>query len=191
MPGKNERQFPQLPPGRHTQDLPTNGSGQGTPGRPSERVLQGPVSAKWQACMPVPRLCWRVGIRLDDEATLLRHTPKRFGYCAKGATVPTLHELQHASEPCLPKAYLHQRMRNGHGGMPIARSGSGICSCPFSSVHGTRDALNKVEIFEYLGTMMAQDNNHTQAVRHQLVWCTPTWIKNSEKVTKLQVLINV
>jgi hypothetical protein len=40
--------------------------------------------------MPVPRLCWGIRIRLDDEATLPGHTPERLGYHAKGATVPTV-----------------------------------------------------------------------------------------------------
>jgi hypothetical protein len=35
--------------------------------------------------------------------------------------------------------------------------------CQFT-VHG--DALEKVEVFKYLGRMMAQDNNGVQAVRH-------------------------
>jgi hypothetical protein len=33
-------------------------------------------------------------------------------------------------------------------------------------VHG--DALDRVEVFKYLGRMMAQDNNDVQAVRYQL-----------------------
>ena len=36
--------------------------------------------------------------------------------------------------------------------------------CQFT-VHG--DALEKVEVFKYLGRMKAQDNNNTQAVWHQ------------------------
>ncbi len=31
-----------------------------------------------------------------------------------------------------------------------------------------RDALKKVEVFKYLGRMMAQDNNNVQAVQYQL-----------------------
>jgi hypothetical protein len=44
--------------------------------------------------------------------------------------------------------------------------------CQFM-VHG--DALEKVEVFKYLGRMMAQDNNNVQAVRHHLHKAWGTW----------------
>jgi hypothetical protein len=40
-------------------------------------------------------------------------------------------------------------------------------------VHG--DALEKVEVFKYLGRMMAQDNNDAQAMQHQLRKARGTW----------------
>jgi hypothetical protein len=44
--------------------------------------------------------------------------------------------------------------------------------CQFT-VH--RDALEKVEVFKYLGRMMAQDDNNVQAMRHQLHKARGTW----------------
>ncbi len=41
------------------------------------------------------------------------------------------------------------------------------------TVHG--DTLEMVEVFKYLGRMMAQDNNDAQAVRHQLHKAQGTW----------------
>jgi hypothetical protein len=41
------------------------------------------------------------------------------------------------------------------------------------AVHG--DALEKVEVFKYLGKMMVQDDNNVQAVRHQLRKARGTW----------------
>jgi hypothetical protein len=46
--------------------------------------------------------------------------------------------------------------------------------CQFM-VHG--DALEKVEVFKYLGRMMAQDNNDIQAMRHQLSKAWGTWAR--------------
>jgi hypothetical protein len=40
--------------------------------------------------LPVPRLCWGIGIKLDVETPLPGHTPEGSGNCAKGATVPAL-----------------------------------------------------------------------------------------------------
>ncbi len=40
-----------------------------------------------------------------------------------------------------------------------------------------RDALEKVEVFKYLGRMMAQDDNDVQAVRHQLRKARGTWAR--------------
>ncbi len=40
-----------------------------------------------------------------------------------------------------------------------------------------RDALEKVEVFKYLGRMMVQDNNEIQAVRHQLRKARGTWAR--------------
>jgi hypothetical protein len=37
----------------------------GTPGGPSRHVLQGHNSAERQACLPLPRLCWGIRLRLD------------------------------------------------------------------------------------------------------------------------------
>ncbi len=42
---------------------------------------------------------------------------------------------------------------------------SALALCCQFTVHG--DALEKVEVFKYLGRMMAQDNNNVQAMRHQ------------------------
>jgi hypothetical protein len=39
------------------------------------------------------------------------------------------------------------------------------------------DALEKVEVFKYLGKMMAQDNKDAQAVRHQLRKAWGTWAR--------------
>jgi hypothetical protein len=47
-------------------------------------------------------------------------------------------------------------------------------SCQFM-VH--REALEKVEIFRYLGRMMAQDDNNVQAVRHQMRKAWGTWAR--------------
>jgi hypothetical protein len=55
---------------------------------------------------------------------------------AKGAMVPMLQELQHASEPCLPKVCSYQRIHKGHGKTTTARSGSGIGTCSLLSLHG-------------------------------------------------------
>jgi hypothetical protein len=43
---------------------------------------------------------------------------------------------------------------------------SALALCCQFTVH--RDALDRVEVFKYLGRMMAQDDNNVQAVRHQL-----------------------
>jgi hypothetical protein len=40
-----------------------------------------------------------------------------------------------------------------------------------------RDALEKVEVFKYLGRMMAQDNNNVQAMRHQLRKARGAWAR--------------
>ncbi len=78
---------------------------------------------------------------------MLRHhfqdTPEGSGNCAKGATVPALREMQHAGELCLPEAYPHKGVRNGHGKMTTARSSSGLSSGPSSSVHNARGGPQK------------------------------------------------
>ncbi len=43
------------------------------------------------------------------------------------------------------------------------------------TVHG--DALEKVEVFKYLGRMMVQDNNNPQAMGHQLRKAWGTWAR--------------
>ncbi len=50
---------------------------------------------------------------------------------------------------------------------------SALALCCQFTVHG--DALEKVEVFKYLGRMMAQDNNNVQAVRYQLRKARGTW----------------
>jgi hypothetical protein len=55
----------------------------------------------------------------------------------------------------------------------VVASALALC-CQFT-VH--RDALEKVEVFKYLGRMMAQDNNDVQAVRHQLHKARGTWAR--------------
>ncbi len=52
---------------------------------------------------------------------------------------------------------------------------SALALCCQFTVHG--DALEKVEVFKYLGRMMAQDNNNVQAVRHQLHKSRGTWVR--------------
>jgi hypothetical protein len=52
---------------------------------------------------------------------------------------------------------------------------SALALCRQFTVHG--DALEKVEVFKYLGRMMAQDNNTVQAVRHQLRKARGTWAR--------------
>jgi hypothetical protein len=42
-------------------------------------------------------------------------------------------------------------------------------------VHG--EALKKVEVFKYLGRMMAQDDNNVQAMQHQLHKAQGTWAR--------------
>jgi hypothetical protein len=44
--------------------------------------------------------------------------------------------------------------------------------CQFT-VH--KNALEKIEVFKYLGRMMAQDNNNIQAMQHQLRKARGTW----------------
>jgi hypothetical protein len=80
--------------------------------------------------MPIPRLCWGTGIKLDVEMPLLGHAPEGSGNCAKGVTIPALREMQHAGELCLPKAYPHKEVHNGHGKTTTARSGSGLSTGP-------------------------------------------------------------
>jgi hypothetical protein len=119
--------------------------------------------------MPIPRLCWGIGIKLDVETPLQGHTPEGSGNCAKGATVPTLQEMQHAGELCLPKTQPHKGVCNGHGKMTIQQeavvASALALRCQFTV---QKDALEKVEVFKYLGRMMAQDNNDVQAMQHQL-----------------------
>jgi hypothetical protein len=43
------------------------------------------------------------------------------------------------------------------------------------TVHG--DVLERVEVFKYLGRMMAQDNNNIQAIRAQLRKARATWAR--------------
>ncbi len=50
---------------------------------------------------------------------------------------------------------------------------SALALCCQFTVH--MDALEKVEVFKYLGGMMAQDDNDVQAVRHQLRKARGTW----------------
>ncbi len=58
------------------------------------------------------------------------------GYCTKEVMVPTLQELQHASESCLPKAYLHKGISSGHCKTTTARGGGGVSTGSSLSVHG-------------------------------------------------------
>jgi hypothetical protein len=100
----------------------------------------------------------------------------------------TLQELQHASEPCLPKAHSYKGMCNGHGKTTTARDGGGIGTCLCCQLTGHGGALNRVDVFKYLGRMMAQDDNHIQAVWHQLPKAQGTWARigqvlRSENVT--------
>ncbi len=63
---------------------------------------------------------------------------------------------------------------------------SALALCCQFTVH--RDALEKVDVFNYLGRMMAQDDNDVQVVRHQLHKARGTWacvghVLRSENVT--------
>jgi hypothetical protein len=65
----------------------------------------------------------------------------------------------------------HTRMKECTMGMARQQQreavvASALALHPQFTVHG--DALEKVEVFKYLGRMMAQDNNDVQALRHQL-----------------------
>jgi hypothetical protein len=52
---------------------------------------------------------------------------------------------------------------------------SALAFCCQFTVHG--DALEKVEVFKYLGRMMAQDDKDVQAMRHQLRKARGTWAR--------------
>jgi hypothetical protein len=52
---------------------------------------------------------------------------------------------------------------------------SALALCRQFTVHG--DALEKVEVFKYLGRMMVQDDNDIQAVQHQLREARGTWAR--------------
>ncbi len=52
---------------------------------------------------------------------------------------------------------------------------SALALRPQFMVH--RDALEKVKVFNYLGRMMAQDNNNVQAMQHQLRKAQGTWAR--------------
>ncbi len=52
---------------------------------------------------------------------------------------------------------------------------SALALCRQFTVH--REALEKVEVFKYLGRMMAQDNNDIQAMRRQLHKARGTWAR--------------
>jgi hypothetical protein len=63
---------------------------------------------------------------------------------------------------------------------------SALAICCQLTVHD--DTPERVEVFKYLGRMMAQDNNDVQAVRHQLRKAQGTWgcvgqVLRSENVT--------
>ncbi len=65
---------------------------------------------------------------------------------------------------------------------------SPLALCHQFTVHG--EALKKVEVFKYLGRMMAQDNNNVQAMRRQLRKARGTWacvgqVLRSENATPL------
>ncbi len=50
---------------------------------------------------------------------------------------------------------------------------SALALCHQFTMHG--EALKKVEVFKYLGRMMAQDDNNIQAMQHQLRKARGTW----------------
>ncbi len=71
---------------------------------------------------------------------------------------------------------LHKGVRNWHGKTTTARSGDGLSTGHYRhqfTVH--RNALEKVEVFKYLGRMMMQDNNDIQAAGYQLRRARGTW----------------
>jgi hypothetical protein len=74
----------------------------------------------------------------------------------------------------------HTRMKECAIGMARqqqqeAAVASALVLCCQVMVH--RDALEKVEVFKYLGRMKAQDKNNAQAVRHQLRKAWGTWAR--------------
>jgi hypothetical protein len=94
-------------------------------------LANGKISCPYPGCVGDLGSRWMLRCHFRD-------TPKGSGNCAKGATVPAIREMQHAGELCLPKAYLHKGVRNGHGKTTTARNGSGLSTGPLLSVHGAR-----------------------------------------------------
>jgi hypothetical protein len=64
-------------------------------------------------------------------------------------------------------------MGMARGQQQEAAVASALALCCQFTVHG--EALKKVEVFKYLGRMMAQDDNDVQAMRHQLRKARGTW----------------